>query len=102
MSAAERAELASRPRPDLRPRWEVERDRLNASLSPVQGWVFRQWWLYGIGAVLAAAAGLSSREPGFAVPAVAAALMARLGSDTGMTSRRAGLADGEGALASRS
>lgn len=71
--------MASRALRDLRPRWEVERDRLNASVSPAQAWVFRQWWLYGIGAVLAAVAGLSSREPRFAVPAFAAALMAQLG-----------------------
>ncbi len=49
-STAERAELASRPRPDLRPRGEIERDRRNTSVSSVPGWLFRQWWLYGVGA----------------------------------------------------
>lgn len=34
-----------------RPRWEVERDRLDRELVPLQAWIYRQGRLYAVAGV---------------------------------------------------
>lgn len=60
-------------------RWEVERDRLNASMSPIQAWVFRQWWLYGVGGVVLTFAAFADGESWLLLPGAVAFLAAVFG-----------------------
>lgn len=64
--------------PDEKPRWEVERDRLNA-LHPAQTWVYRQWWLYGVVGLGLLIASVADDDPGLRVPAGIGLLAAAFG-----------------------
>jgi hypothetical protein len=46
------------------PRWQAERDRVHRDTSPVLLWVYRQWWLYAVGAVGMLGVGLSAAAGG--------------------------------------
>ena len=61
-----------------RARWQVERDRLHRDMSPFLLWVYRQWWLYAVAAVVFLGVAISQAVGGNANDGFVPALMAGL------------------------